>query len=217
MELQTQRIQNDAQLSQYRSDLEELSALLACFGYRIYPYRDSSLLDFQGLSSNQKNDVSKALDAYLQTLKSEYLNGEFSAERFVLQFLFRMGIVPSAEVSDTIRNEKYIQIYSRDQLQIFRSLSCYERCSFTLEQLTTRPWFDLWTRDSLFYYALFGLASTALKFIKFTKLRLDFPHHRVTEQESFEGHSFEYKIKSLSGLTRQGKLQAALLIEDWKF
>ncbi|MDG0815880.1 hypothetical protein [Bdellovibrio svalbardensis] len=210
-------VQIDPQLLNYRSDLEELSALLACFGYNIVPYRDAELPDFQSLPSNQRTDVSKALNIYLQTLKSEYMSGQFSGEKFVLQFLFRMGILPSEDLSGSIRNEKYIQIYSRDQLQIFRSLDCYERCSFTLEQLTTRPWFDLWSRDNLFYYALFGLASTALKFIKFTKIRLDFPHHRVTEQESFSNYSFDYKIKSLSGLTRQGKLQAALLIEDWKF
>jgi hypothetical protein len=145
------------------------------------------------------------------------VNGGFSAERFVLQFLFRMGILPSSELNETIRNERFIQIYNADQLQIFRSLACYERCSFTLEQMTTRPWFDLWERDNIFYYACFGLAATALKVMKFTRLQLSFPFHRVTEIESFEGYSFDYRIKSLSALTRQGKLQAAVLIEDWKY
>lgn len=211
------KAQENIQLSNYRSDLEELSALLACFGYNITPYRNAELRDFQSLSDSEKTNSSKALNAYLQTLKSEYASGDFSRERFVLQFLYRMGIVPPEGLSDSIRTEKFIQIYSFDQLQIFRSLECFERCSFTLEQLTTRPWFDLWSRDNLFYYALFGLAATALRFVKFTKINLDFPYHRVTEQDSFCSFSFEYKIKSLSGLTRQGKLQAALLIEDWLF
>lgn len=214
MELQ---IQIDTQLNQYRDSLEELSSLLFCFGYKVVPYKDAQLYDFQKLSSLQKTEVTYTLGVYIQTLKSEHASDDFSNERFVLQFLFRLGLLPSEDLTNSVRNERYIQIYNRDQLQIFRSLNCYDRCSFTLEQLTTRPWFDLWSRDNLFYYALFGLASTALKVIKFTKLRLDFPHHRVTEQESFDSYSFDYKIKSLSALTRQGKLQAALLIEDWKF
>lgn len=201
----------------YRQNLEDLSELLAQFGYQILPFKDAALPNFHKLSREHQIEVSKALGIYVNTLRSEYVSGTFNQERFVLQFLFRMGILPSEDLSETIRNEKYIQIYNRDQLQIFRSLACYERCSFTLEQLTTRPWFDLWERDSLFYYACYGLAATALKIMKFTKLRLDFPHHKVTEQESAFGYSFEYKIKSLSALTRQGKLQAALLIEDWKF
>lgn len=209
--------QVNSTLLNYRADLEELSSILSCFGYNIAPYRTSDLWDFHRLDDVQQAEVSRSLNIYLQALKSEYASGDFSNERFVLQFLYRTGILTSDGLSESIHNEKFIQIYNRDQLQIFRSLGCFERCSFTLEQLTTRPWFELWTRESLFYYALFGLAATALKLIRFTKIKLDFPHHRVTEQDSFNNFSFDYKIKSLTGLTRQGKLQAALLIEDWIF
>lgn len=210
-------IAQNSQLALYRRQLEDLSILLNHYGYSVKPYSDDSLPLFQNLSKKQQHDVLNALDAYLYSLRSEYVQGTFSAERFVIQFLFRIGIAPTDELSESLRNERFIQIYNADQIQIFRSLACYERCSFTLEQMTTRPWFELWERDSLFYFALFGLAATALKIIKFTKLRLDFPHHRVTEIDSLESYSFDYKIKSLSALTRQGKLQAALLIEDWKY
>lgn len=201
----------------YRSNLEDLASLLKSLGYQIRPYEQAHLPHFHLLSTTKQSAVSKALDAYVGALKAECQFEDFNHERFVLQFLFRVGIIPSEDLNDTIHREKYIQIYNSDQLQIFRSLSCYDRCSFTLEQLTTHPWFDLWERDSLFYYALFGLASTALKLVKFTKLRLNFPFHRVTEMNSAHQFSFDYRIKSLSALTRQGKLQAALLIEDWKF
>ena len=210
------RTQN-SELALYRRHLEDLSTLLSHFGYSVKAYSDESLPLFRNLSAKQQGDILNTLDAYLYSLRSEYVQGSFSAERFVIQFLFRIGIAPTDELSESLRNERFIQIYNADQIQIFRSLACYERCSFTLEQMTTRPWFELWERDSLFYFALFGLAATALKIIKFTKLRLDFPHHRVTEIDSMESYSFDYKIKSLSALTRQGKLQAALLIEDWKY
>ncbi|MFM6928277.1 MAG: hypothetical protein ACKOX6_07420 [Bdellovibrio sp.] len=209
--------QQDSQILMYRNHLEDLSTLLSHYGYPVKAYHNSSLPLFQKLSAKDQQNVINALDAYLYALRSEYLQENFSAERFVVQFLFRIGIVPTDDLHATIRHEKFIQIYNPDQIQIFRSLACYERCSFTLEQMTTRPWYELWERDSFFYYACFGLAATALRFIKFTKLKLDFPYHRVTEVDSTESFTFDYKIKSLSALTRQGKLQAALLIEDWKF
>lgn len=207
----------DAQLHLYRNQLEELAALLSCYGYKIVPYQNSSLPDFQKLSPELKSEVLRTLTAYTGTLRSEYSAGSFSNERFVLQFLFRVGVLATDELTETIKNEPFIQIYNRHQFQIFRSLNCFDKCSFTLEQLTTRPWYDLWERESLFYYALFGVATTALKIIKFTKLRLDFPHHRVTEMGSRNLFNFDYKIKSLSALTRQGRLEAALLVEDWKY
>ncbi|UOF01263.1 hypothetical protein [Bdellovibrio reynosensis] len=206
----------DAQLHLFRNQLEELAGLLSCYGYNVIPYHHASLPEFQKLTVEQKAEVLRTLTAYAQTLKSEYLGKDFSNERFVVQFLFRIGLVPSDEVSETVSNEKYIQIFNREQFQVFRSLNCFDKCSFTLEQLTTRPWYDLWERESLFYYALYGLATTALKLIKFTKIRLDFPYHRVTEVNSRQKLSFDYKIKTLSALTRQGRLEAALTIEDWK-
>ncbi|MFV8248583.1 hypothetical protein [Bdellovibrio bacteriovorus] len=207
----------NTQTAIYRSKLIELASLLKCLGIEMRAYDNPQLQYFTKLSPAQQATVSQALEAYVGALRSEYVEGDFSNERFVLQFLFRMGIVPPSDLHDTLDKEKYIQIYNADQIQIFRSLSCYDRCSFTLEQLTTHTWFDLWERDSLFYYACFGLAATALKIVKFTKLRLNFPYHRVTEINSAHEFSFDYRIKSLSALTRQGKLQAALLIEDWKF
>lgn len=207
----------NTQTSIYRSHLVELASLLKCLGIEMRAYDNPQMNYFTKLSPAQQATVTQALEAYVGALRSEYLENDFSNERFVLQFLFRMGIVPPSDLHDTLDKEKYIQIYNADQIQIFRSLSCYDRCSFTLEQLTTHTWFDLWERDSLFYYACFGLAATALKIVKFTKLRLSFPYHRVTEINSANEFSFDYRIKSLSALTRQGKLQAALLIEDWKF
>lgn len=201
----------------YQSQLLETAALLKGFGYDVKAYSSPHLPHFHRLSSKQQKNVIQALEAYNGALKAEYIHNDFNHERFIIQFLFRIGIAPSEELHDTISREKFIQIYNPDQLQIFRSLPCFERCSFTLEQLTTHPWFDLWERESLFYYALFGLASTALKIARFTKLSLGFPYHRVTEVNSANQYSFDYRIKSLSALTRQGKLQAALLVEDWRY
>ncbi|MGE5086738.1 MAG: hypothetical protein ACM3MG_10590 [Bacillota bacterium] len=217
MEIAKQHDKQNNQVLIYRRHLEDLSTLLSHYGYSIKAYRDSSMPLFQKLTAKDQENVIKTLEAYLYALRSEYLQENFSSERFVIQFLFRIGILPTDDIHETIRQEKYIQIYNSDQIQIFRSLACYERCSFTLEQMTTRTWYELWERDSFFYYACFGLAATALRFMKFTKLKLDFPYHRVTELDSTESYSFDYKIKSLSALTRQGKLQAALLVEDWKF
>lgn len=215
MELEVQP--NTAIATSVRQDLEDLSNLLRCFNIQVLPYKSSQLLDFHCLSVEEQNDVAKALHAYLQTLKAEYSRSDFSNERFIMQFLFRIGLLPPDDLSETLKNEHYIQIYNKHQLQIFRSLKCYERCSFTLEQMISRPWYDLWTRENLFYYALFGLACTVLKFVRFTKLRLDFPHHKVTEVDSFNTYSFDYKIKTLSALTHQKKIAAAILVEDWKY
>lgn len=204
-------------IASYRADLEELSKLLQSYGFDLAPYKDSSLPEFHNLLPEARQHVANSLHAYVGALRSELLEGSMNPERFVLQFLFRIGQAPNSDLYDLLRNERYIQIYNRDNLQIFRSLACYERCSFTLEQLTSRTWFELWERDNLFYMAFVGMAHKMRDVVKFSCFKFDFPFHKVTEIDSAMGYSFHYKLKTVCGLTRQNQIQSALLIEDWKF
>lgn len=207
----------EAYIAAYQRDLEELSKLLSTIGYSMKPYADASLPLFHNLLPEARQQVATALHAYVGALRAELASEYASPERFVLQFLFRLGQAPSSELSGILRNEKFIQIYNRDNLQIFRSLACYERCSFTLEQLTSRTWFELWERDNLFYMAFVGMAHKMRDVVRFSSFNFDFPFHKVTEIDSSEGYSFHYKLKTVCGLTRQNQIQSALLVEDWKF
>jgi hypothetical protein len=211
-------LKQEPYLLSYQHDLEELSQLLKDhFNYDVKPYVNPSLPEFNNLLPESRRGVAEGISAYLGALKAELATGEYNSERFVLQFLFRMGQAPSTELSNILKNERFIQIYNRDHLQTFRSLACFERCSFTLEQLTSRTWYELWQRDNLFYMAFTGLGVKLLDVVKFTSFKLEFPPHDVVEIDSSQSFKFSYKLKTVCGLTRQNKIQAALLIEDWKF
>lgn len=203
---------------EHRRQLETLSALLAKKGFNVKPFCDSSLPHFSSLSEPQKAEIHRALCAYNEALQDvSKFDDSIDMGQFVWRFLLRLGITPSEDLFSTLEGEYFIQIYNSDQFQIFRSLRCFERCSFTLEELTSRSWFDLWERDSLFFYALTGLVTKIIQFMKPTKLRLDFPYHTVREVNSECLFDFRYKIKTVAVLTRHKRAQAAVLIEDWKY
>jgi len=204
-------------LLEYARHLETLSGQLQNLGYNIKPYRSADLPHFTRHSDSRKAGIIRGIRAYSEALQDvSKFDDNIDMSQFVWRFLLRLGIAPSESLFSTLENEKFIQIYNVDQFQIFRSLRCFERCSFTLEELTSRSWFELWERDSLFYYALTGLATKLIQFMKPAMLRLDFPYHTVREVKSEQLFKFRYKIKSVSVLTRQNKAQAAVLIEDWK-
>jgi hypothetical protein len=203
---------------EYTQYLETLAGLLNNLGYKIKAYNDSALPSFSRHSDSQKAEIVRGLRAYCEALQDVCkFDDNIDMGQFVWRFLLRLGIAPSEDLFTTLENEKFIQIYNPDQFQIFRSLRCFERCSFTLEELTSRSWYELWERDSLFFYALTGLATKLIQFIKPGLLRLDFPYHTVREVKSECLFDFRYKIKSVSVLTRHKRAQAAVLIEDWKF
>ncbi|MBS1971603.1 MAG: hypothetical protein JSU04_14930 [Bdellovibrionales bacterium] len=192
--------------------------MLSDLGYKVKPYHDACLPNFSRHTDSQKAEIIRGIRAYCEALQDVCkFDDNIDMGQFVWRFLLRLGIAPSQDLFTTLENEKFIQIYNPDQFQIFRSLRCFERCSFTLEELTSRSWYELWERDSLFFYALTGLATKLIQFMKPGLLRLDFPYHTVREVESECLFDFRYKIKSVSVLTRHKRAQAAVLIEDWKF
>lgn len=203
---------------EYAQYLETLAGLLTGLGYEVKPYNDLSLPHFNRHGESQKAEILRGLRAYCEALQDVCkFDDNIDMSQFVWRFLLRLGIAPSEDLFTTLENEKFIQIYNPDQFQIFRSLRCFERCSFTLEELTSRSWYELWERDSLFFYALTGLATKLIQFMKPGMLRLDFPYHTVREVGSECLFDFRYKIKAVSVLTRHKRAQAAVLIEDWKF
>ncbi|WP_413575842.1 hypothetical protein ACLVWU_15820 [Bdellovibrio sp. HCB290] len=210
-------LKEEPYIQSYREDLEELSQVLKAFGYTVAPYEDPALSSFKNLLPEARQNVASTLNAYVGALKAELETGTYKIDRFVVQFLFRIGQAPSSDLSDLLKGEQFIQIYNRDNLQIFRSLACYERCSFTLEQLTSRTWIELWDRDIMFNMTFSKMAQNMRSVMKFCALKFDFPSHVVTEIDSSMRYSFRYKLKTVCGLTRQNQIQAALLIEEWKF
>lgn len=205
-------------LPEYTQHLETLAGLLNGLGYHVKPYNDASLPHFNRHSEGAKAEIVRGIRAYCEALQDVCkFDDNIDMSQFVWRFLLRLGIAPSDDLFTTLENEKFIQIYNADSLQIFRSLRCFERCSFTLEELTSRPWYDLWERDNLFFYALTGLGTKLIQFMRPAMLRLDFPYHTVREVGSECLFEFRYKIKAVSVLTRQKRAQVAVLIEDWKF
>lgn len=205
-------------LPEYTQHLDTLAGLLKDLGYNLKAYHTPELPHFSRHSDSQKAEIVRGIRAYCEALQDvSKFDDNIDMSQFVWRFLLRLGIAPSEDLFTTLENEKFIQIYNPDQFQIFRSLRCFERCSFTLEELTSRSWFELWERDSLFFYALTGLATKLIQFMKPAMLRLDFPYHTVREVKSECLFQFRYKIKCVSVLTRHKQAQAAVLIEDWKF
>lgn len=203
---------------EYRHQLESVTKLLRGCGYEVRAYQHPHLPHFSRLSHSQQHEVLQALMAYGEALAEVCeFDDNIDMRQFIWRFLVRLGIAPSEDLFSTLENESFIQIYNLDELQIFRSLRCFERCSFTLEELTSKSWYELWHRDSLFFYALTGLVTKIIRVMKPTKLRLDFPYHTVREIDSECLFDFRYKIKTVSILTRKSKALAAVLIEDWKY
>ena len=200
----------------FLSQLDLLAAQLHSLGYKVLPYRQASLPLFQALDSRQQQEVSRNLKAYTSALANGLLDGEeLSSTRLAWRFLVALGYFPSEELFATLRSELYVQIYNHDQFQIFRSLSFFEQCSLSLEEILCRPWWQVWKRSRQDLHILSEISRQDVGIFKTRTLRFEFPYERAEELCENNSHQFSYRIKSATALTRSGRLQATLLVEDW--
>ena len=200
----------------FLSQLNHLAALLQSTGYKVLPYRDDTLPLYQALSPHQQKEVMRNLKAYCLALSDGLLDEEeFNATRFAWRFLVAVGYFPNEELFDTLREEIYVQIYNFDQFQIFRSLSFFEQCSLSLEEILCRPWWQLWKRSRHDLHILSEVSRQSLASPVGRTMRFELPFEKVEEICGTQSHQFAYRIKSATALTRSGRLHATLLVEDW--
>lgn len=202
---------------EFASQLNILGSLLSLAGYNLMPYRHESLPLFCNLTPPQQKDVLKSLKAYCMALEDGIVHEEnINSTRMVWRFLVALGFFPHEDLFDTVREESYIQIYNFDQFQIFRSLSFFDKCSFTLEEIVCRPWWQLWRRSRQDLHILSEVSRQNLVCPQSKTLRFDNPFEMAQEISDGSAHQFSYRIKSATALTRSGRLHATLLVEDWR-
>lgn len=48
---------------------------------------------------------------------------------------------------DTIKSDDIIEVYTAQHIQVFRSYLFFQHCSYSLTELLTKPWFELFRKD----------------------------------------------------------------------
>lgn len=200
----------------FLSQINNLASLLQSMGYKVIPYRHSDLPLYQALTSHQQKEVMKNLKAYCLAISDGLLDeDELNSTRLAWRFLVAIGSFPNEELFDTLRDELYVQIYNFDQFQIFRSLSFFEHCSLSLEEILCRPWWQVWKRSRQDLHILSEVSRQDVVSPTSRTLRFELPYARAEEICGAESHQFAYRIKSATALTRNGRIHATLLVEDW--
>ncbi len=204
-------------IEEFATQLDQLSGLLTIAGYRIHPYRDPELPYFSELNSAQKKEISRSLKAYCTALE-EFLAGDDDSNptRLLWRFLIALGIVPQEDFFDIVRGETHVQIYSYDQFQIFRSLAFFDHCTFSIEEIVCRPWWQSWKRSRTDLHVISEISRQSIVNSQAQTLRLEMPFTNVQEIGMDSDCSAQYRIKSATPLTRGGHLHATMLVEQWR-
>ncbi len=129
--------------------LERFSALAQKEGVSVVPYSDLGPIHFQALPLDRQLATLDNFSRYVSVCEEAAASGESLKENGqVLWRMFnRMGFRPVSTLMDEVTNDIVVEMYDRNYVQIFRNLRFFEFCSYTIDELLCRPFWELFRRE----------------------------------------------------------------------
>ncbi len=146
---------NTEKYSRFSSILERISDEAAQRGFLARPFAKDSFAKLFSLTASQQEAIFGHLEKYLNLLRANELENSAGTEQnirtreqSILQTCARkLEIMFGSDVYSHLTSEHIIEIYTQDLNQIYRNFSFFNLCSYSLLDLLTYPFHELYERS----------------------------------------------------------------------
>lgn len=194
--------------NKFRSQSENLCQILEEEGLLVRPYQLASLPFFQALSLPEQQQAIHLIENYCAVCHSARQAGASLRDgREILdQALAHFNLQVDSEVFDFIGPRKVFEFYSVNQTQFFRTANFFEYTSYTIEDLYSRSWMNLYDRDEQITRKIIGYASQILSGVAKGIVRPDLPEHVISERASLEKIKISVFFECLAPIRQDGEI-----------
>ena len=193
----------------------ELSHIGASIDVPIRAFKTEAMPYFMAMDLNGQQDAVMKLAQYVSICQDVLASGGDlrSTRTFVWRAFRAFGMKPNASFFESMSEDHVVEIYDLNNVQIFRNFRFFEFCSYTLEDVFTRPWTDLFIRKQP------AQTTNIVGFIE--KLVASGSHETVTphagvqhtrEANSELMHEVDLEIDSAALLFNEANVPAALIV-----
>lgn len=201
----------------FKAQVDTLASLLDKEGLFVRTY-EPSLPFFSKLTSEHQARVNRDLGFYLEVCK-EQIEEEGTLKdspSFLWRALRHLNFVPRSDLFPHFRDDSVIEIYSAQNIQLFRNINFFKFCSYSLEELHSREWWDLYHRESEMTHTLYGIANMILDGKVEGHVLQPVPPHTLLELESAERFEMDIDMYLVSPLTQNKRVTAFVVAENVK-
>jgi len=188
---------------------QRFAAMAADAGVTVRAFNGPHPTWFAKLPLEQKINVLRSFATYVDVAQEVVLNREslVSDHRFLWRMLLRLDLIPTADFFSHLEgDEDIIEIYSvPDFVQIYRNISFFHNCSYTLEEILCRPYWELYQRDQSITDAIMLTAEAVTRQKKLSTVHYDLPPHRLVEIDSVHNFSSIVENKFISPLVNSNR------------
>ncbi|MFM6927530.1 MAG: hypothetical protein ACKOX6_03660 [Bdellovibrio sp.] len=148
---------------------------------------DYSGFAFSKLPPEYQGPVLSALREWVGFFELHSQGAKVSDKQLLWRFLSAFRLTPESDFFGMIDDDTCVEALNRSGLQIFRSLSFMDVCSYSLDEVVSVPWQFLYSRDEDITERYLGLQKAiADGSLKHTDLRGVIPSHQVSEVSGFD-------------------------------
>ena len=180
-------------------------------GFPIRSADSESLPIFSALDKAAQRNALASIGEAVELLDAAFCEGEpiTDSRKLLWRLLGRSGWTPCSDLFETIGDGDTIEVFSREQVQVFRNLEYFRYGSFTLEELYCIPWYELVSRDSGIESTLLDVVTELLSGRVSRTLSLEhLPEHEIREVAGKEHRRFRMRLRHVSPVFRDGEVVA---------
>lgn len=184
-------------------------------GVKIFPYRDKRVPWFMAMTSTDRQKVISELQVFVDICQDCLaMGGSLTNSRsLVWCALKRLGLQQGSDLFTFITDEQVIEIYSYEQVQIFRNFNFFKYVSYTLEDIHCRKWYEIFCRPD--NSIVDSISAEVAKLVQhYQVVDIDVPEHEVVEIDSIFNYRMKVKIHhGVNLMGRAGARQAFMVLE----
>ncbi len=125
---------------------------------------------------------------------------------YLSHFLKKLNLkISSADFLDQLENGELIEIYDLEGIQLYRSWSAFQFCSYSIDQLMTYDWNTLFERPSHVVSYLYSVLPEIFSSGKTVHYSIE--EYLIKERFAQNSKTFLYKMKKASAIVDQTTLQ----------
>jgi PAS domain-containing protein len=191
-----------ALVSEFRDLVLRFSRMAAREGVTVVPFEGDGPRHFQALSETIQTVVLEHFRQYVQ-IAGEVLDHGGSLrndQTFLWRFFQRLRLHPPSNLVSEMADGEIIEVHDRSLVQIFRNLRFFELCSYTLDDLLSRPFFELLERDNKITEHLLAQVDVLFGDAPRTILWMSVEEHTIVERDSAKRLSLRVRQRMMAPL-----------------
>lgn len=180
-------------------DLQRLAQVVRLHGYACRAYSPKSVVTLMTLPLAKKELLAKQLQSVLnivlQTPEIETPSSDHPERCYVEQALKMYNLELRDDYWAKLEKDDVIEMYSSEDIQLFRTFNFFKISSYSLLDLLTNEWYHLWERPSFVMDALIQAAGEMMEGKMQKTAQIKAARHIL--KEIYHDNSIDFKSSSV--------------------